>query len=987
MTEAIQGNWLDAIPAAVFLIQDRRVVFANRAAADLIGCPQGELAGVAVDDLLDDAAALDTEHSHAHLKGRAGSLPVALTTSAIEHESQPAQLVTALQRDPSELYHDAIEGSLDSFYLVKVQRDADGVVVGVVVVDASERGVQQAQLTRDRLIGLSITDLYPNLPPSALIEGFAQAFNTRQPYNSELFLADRVVKDGWYHVQLIPLEDDHIAVFLRDISERKESESMVQRLASEVEQQARLLDEVLSATPDAFILFDRAGHYLYTNRKGLELSGLTAAQVTGKTWRELGFPEETGLIFEQRLAHVFASGESITYEEQFPTLTGLRDFLTTLTPIHDKDGNVIFMLNTIHDITERKQAELEQQKLAAELEQQMRVFDEVLSTTPDTFLMFDRENRFVYASPSALRNTDLKPKLVVGKTWRELGFPQENGEQADEKVRQVFATGETVLFEESFPTVQGLRQFESIFSPLHDKDGQVVAVVITNRDITERKQIEEALRESEKLLSSIYQTALAGIAVVDVEGNYVQVNHTYAAIYGYTPAEMIGKNFTMILPPDQYKRGRISHTRVLAGETSDYVGEWRVVRRDGQEVEVVSYNNLLIRENGERFRVAVVLDVTAQKQAQGALEASEKRLTSILNSMEDGVWSVQVEKRQLLYANSAVETITGYSTADFNAAPNLLLDIVHPDDQQRFIDQVNQALAHERIDTEYRILRRDGETRWVHNRFWLASEQRIDGIMSDVTDRRHVAQQTMQLAIERERVRILSNFVRDASHEFRTPLSVINTRLYLLEKVSDPRRQAEYIEGIKEQAERILKLVESLITMSRLDSLTRLHFERIDINRVLSAITVNAEAAAARSGIAFTRDLSHETLYMQGDLNELTTAFNAIFDNALSYTARDGQIDLRTYRLNDREIAVDVRDTGVGISGAELTHIFERFYRVDTARSVRGFGLGLPIARKIVEMHHGRIEVESKLGVGSVFRLVFPADKLPRDLRNPPSVP
>ncbi|MEO8394368.1 MAG: PAS domain S-box protein, partial [Chloroflexota bacterium] len=781
--------------------------------------------------------------------------------------------------------------------------------------------------------------------------------------------------------QLVPLENDHVAVFLRDIAERKESEEVINRLVGEVEQQARLLDEILSATPDAFILFDRIGRYLYVNRKGLENSGLSSDLTIGKTWRELGFPEDSGLIFEKRLEQVFATGESVTYEEQFPTLNGLRDFLTTLTPIHDPEGNVIFMLNTIHDITERKQAEVEQQKLAAELEQQARVFDEVLSTTPDSFLMIDREGRFAYSSPSALSNASLSAKQVVGKTWSELGFPEEMGAQSDQRVAEVFASGQATTVEMPFPTAQGFRDFESIFSPVHDKDGQVVAVVITNRDITERKQIEEALRENQRLLTSINETALAGIAVVDVNGDYVQVNSTYCDIYGYPAAEMIGKHFTMILPPELREDGVIAHLRIINGEGTNTVRHWEVTRKDGTEREVISYNSLLVRENGERFRVVVILDVSEQRAAQRALEASEKRLNSILNSMEDAVWSVHAEKRELLYCNPALETILGYSAEEFRANPSLLTDVVHPEDLDYFNVTRLRALEEQSIDLEYRIVRRDGAVRWVHNRFWIvrnAPDTRVDGIMTDITDRRQASDQAMQLTIERERVRILSDFVRDASHEFRTPLSVINTRLYLMEKIGDPKRHVEYIDGIKEQADRILKLVESLITMSRLDSITRMSLERLDLNRVIVLMNVSSQATASRTGITFALDLSPEPLIIQGEINELITALNAIFDNAFSYTPRGGRIDVRSYRLNHQEIVVEVRDNGLGMNADVLPHIFERFYRVDRARSIHGFGLGLPIARKIVEMHRGRIEVESVPDEGSVFRLVFPTDTRPQ---------
>ena len=975
MTEATQTEWLNAISAAIFIVQNDCIAFANQAAGNLAGYSPHELSGVAYASLFQQIEGL----ANTHLLRRNGSvLAVELTHAEIEFGGAPAQLITALEAKTTQLYRDAIAGSIDSFFLVKLKRNAEGHVIGVVIVEASEHAIQRTRIPREKIIGLSLTELYPEVSYDDLIAEFARAVESGETYSHERYVANRIVIDGWYHVQLVPLENDHVAVFLRDIGERKASEEVINRLVGEVEQQARLLDEMLSATPDAFILFDRAGHYLYINRKGLENSGLSSEQVIGKTWRELGFPEEAGLVFDERLEQVFTTGESITYEEQFPTTLGLRDFMTTLTAIHDPEGSVIFMLNTIHDITERKLATAEQEKLAAELEQQARVFDEVLSTTPDSFLMIDRDGRFAYSSPAALSNVSLSAQQVIGKTWNELGFPEEMGARSDELVKQVFATGEAVTIEMPFPTAQGFRDFESIFSPLHDKDGQVVAVVITNRDITERKQMEEALRQNQRLLTSINETALAGIAVVDERGNYVQVNSTYSSILGYPAAELIGKHFTVILPPDAQEDGLAAHYRVLNNEGQRHVRYWRVKCKDGQEREVASYNNRLIHENGERFRVVVVLDVSEQRAAQRALEISEQRLNSIFNSMEDAVWSVDAKSRELLYCNPALETVIGYSADEFRANPDLLSDVVHPDDHEHFITARLRALEAQSIDLEYRIVRKDGAVRWVHNRFWVVRNagevMRVDGIMTDITSRREASEQLMQLAIERERVRILASFVRDASHEFRTPLSVINTRLYLLEKISDPERQLEYIEGIKEQADRILKLVESLITMSRLDSITRMPMERIDLNRVLNLANVRVQTSAKRVGLSVTIELSPEGLMIQGDINELLTALNALFDNAFSYTPRGGRIDVRSYRLNNQEVTIEVRDNGIGISAEELPHIFERFYRVEHARSTHGFGLGLPIARKIVEMHRGRIEAESVLNEGSVFRMIFPAD-------------
>ncbi len=874
----------------------------------------------------------------------------------------------------------AIEDSAESFYLFQCLRDAAGSLTDLIFIDANARGFSQAINPPDRLIGSSLQQALASQGQQALYDRLIGIVEQGKIYRSERHEQQQEDKTGWFYSQIIPM-GEQVAIFQRDITPRKETEATVEKLAEEIEQQVRMLDEILSATPDAFILFDREGHYLYVNRQGLTDSGLTTEQVTGKTWRELGFPEEVGLIFDQRREHVFQTGELIAYEEQFPTLTGLHDFSTTLTPIHNKDGEVILVLNTIRDITERKTSEAELRKLATELEQQTRVLDAVLSTTPDSFLMFDQNSKFLYASPSALKNTSLQPEQVIGKTWRELGFPGDNGERAEAEVKHVFETGISVTLEESFPTVQGLRNFESIFTPVRDDNGQISAVVVTSRDITERKNAEEALRESQRLFTSIYESALVGISVIDQNGLFAQVNHTYCQIYGYSADELIGKHFNLVFPPEERQRAQAMHEIVMRGEAqSETMLEWTVVRKDGTAFEVSAYNSLLIQDNGDRFRVVVIIDVSENRRAQRALEASEQRLMSILSSMQDAVWSVQPGTHELVYVNPTIETFTGYSPADILTNHRLLIDIVHPDDREAFAAQLDDALYEDRIDTDYRIVRRDGALRWVHNRFWLVRDSldnplRIDGIMTDITDRRQAADHSMQLALERERVKILSEFVRDASHEFRTPLSVINTRLYLMEKVKAPEKQSGYIEGIKEQTERILQLVESLITMSRLDSLSDTTLEAIDVNHLLTAMSLNIEASAQHKEITFTLELASEPYRIWGDMEELMTMFKAVLDNAVTYTAEGGEVSVRCYPLSDHEIAVDVRDTGVGISAEDLPRIFDRFYRADQARSVRGFGLGLTIARKIAERHGGRIEVESELGRGSCFRLIFPCDR------------
>jgi PAS domain S-box-containing protein len=150
---------------------------------------------------------------------------------------------------------------------------------------------------------------------------------------------------------------------------------------------------------------------------------------------------------------------------------------------------------------DQRWAEAEREKLALELQQQIRLLDAILATTPEHFHLLDRHGRYLYASPPALQSLGLQLDDVVGQTWRELGLPADIGQSFEARLARVFQSGQPVTAELSLPTAQGTKYYEQILSPFHDATGAVASVVSTTRDITERKQAEEALRQAQKMES------------------------------------------------------------------------------------------------------------------------------------------------------------------------------------------------------------------------------------------------------------------------------------------------------------------------------------------------------------------------------------------------------------------------------------------------------------------------------------------------------
>lgn len=224
-------------------------------------------------------------------------------------------------------------------------------------------------------------------------------------------------------------------------------------------------------------------------------------------------------------------------------------------------------------------------------------------------------------------------------------------------------------------------------------------------------------------------------------------------------------------------------------------------------------------------------------------------------------------------------------------------------------------------------------------------------------------------------VRRITQFTADASHDLRTPLALIrsSSELALLRS----RTEEEYREtlaGILTTSEETTGLVENLLTLARADAdAASLQFRRLDLIPHLRKTADEARILAAHKGIRVFEDLPGAPVWIIADFSAIERLFRIVLENAVKYTSSGGEIGI-VFHNGQGGAHVQIRDTGIGIPTKDLSHIFERFYRADEARSreTGGSGLGLAIARWIVDMHHGSVNVQSKLGQGSVFSISLP---------------
>ena len=370
-----------------------------------------------------------------------------------------------------------------------------------------------------------------------------------------------------------------------------------------------------------------------------------------------------------------------------------------------------------------------------------------------------------------------------------------------------------------------------------------------------------------------------------------------------------------------------------------------------------------------------------EKERRAELAASEQRYKLISNMMSDYAFSTRINpdgQWEREWMTDSFKRFTGYDDAGaFVTGPNLF----HPDDQDRLNMDVERVLKGERFTSDYRIVTASGEVRWMQ--IERIPEQdptsqrviRYYGIAHDITERRLAEDTRLKQALEQERMGLVRRFIEGVSHYFRTTISQIETSRYLIDRLlpSDLSNRADIEEKMRRIQQAITHMTSQLESFETIGSLAYMTFYPLDVNQLIKDIHTTQEHHAIRRGLKLSLAMDLDLPMIDGNPKELSRALLHLVNNALTHTPKGGTIRLRS-RRGKGVVAIDVQDTGKGIPADQIKYIFDFFYRVDSARSIElgGVGLGLSIVRMIVEAHRGRIEVQSVVGEGTTFTLVFP---------------
>lgn len=365
-------------------------------------------------------------------------------------------------------------------------------------------------------------------------------------------------------------------------------------------------------------------------------------------------------------------------------------------------------------------------------------------------------------------------------------------------------------------------------------------------------------------------------------------------------------------------------------------------------------------------------------EAEKVLYDATISLQEMANAGSTGLWEWNLQTNEVKY--SAVwKRLIGFEEHEFEDKHENFLARVHPDDFGDLQDAIEVTIAKhlKNVSVEFRMRHKDGTYRWILSQGSIYTDSnnqpvRLLGTHIDITDHKLSQARDFEYALEKERLRLLSDFIQDAAHEFRTPLSTINSNVFLIRSSEDKDYRAVKSKQIAHQVSRIQRLVDMLLMMSKLEAHGELQFVSVDMSSILTALCDSMQSKYGGMPL-LTVTIAPNLPRILGDVGYLSEALKQLLDNAYHFTPDDGEITIKANTDNDM-LLIEVSDSGAGIPEDSLPFIFDTFWRYDVAHSTPGFGLGLPIAKKIIDEHGGTITAKSHEGEGSCFYITLPGE-------------
>jgi PAS domain S-box-containing protein len=628
------------------------------------------------------------------------------------------------------------------------------------------------------------------------------------------------------------------------------------------------------------------------------------------------------------------------------------------------------------EISERRQTAIALHQSEASARQQLAEIEAIYKTAPVGLCFIDTDLKFVRINEHLAQINGLPVSEHIGRTLRDI-LP-EIAELFEPLYRRAIESGEPIFNLELRGTNVAqpgvARDWSISLYPQKDTDDRLLGINVTVQEITERKRAEASLRESEEFKQRMLESSRDCIKVLDLEARLLYMNpggQCLLEIEDLTP--YLNTEWLCFWQDEDRESAKAAIAAALAGEVGTFQGYFPTAKGTPKWWEVVISPILDAKGQVEQL-LCISRDITDRKEAEISLKQSEQRYRYLVESIPQLVWTADANGL-ILDLNQRWSDYTGLTLIQVQT--DGWGQLIHPDDLPNLQEcwKVAQQ-AQSNYQAEGRMRRYDGIYRWhLHQGIPLKNERgrvvKWFGSATDIHDRVELEEKRELILKQEQRARteaesanrIKDEFLAVLSHELRTPLNPILGWIQLLKNPQFERsRTAEALATIERNAKLQAQLIDDLLDISRImrGKLT-LNSTPVSLSEVILAAIETVRLAAKAKNIQLHLALDSNVGRVFGDAARLQQVVWNLLSNAVKFTSAGGSVTIELSRI-DNDAQIQVTDTGKGINPEFLPHVFEYFRQEDgsTSRHFGGLGLGMSIARQIVEIHGGVIWVYSR---------------------------
>ncbi len=598
----------------------------------------------------------------------------------------------------------------------------------------------------------------------------------------------------------------------------------------------------------------------------------------------------------------------------------------------------------------------------------------------------------IYANQRFCDLIECSKEDIIGRKVEE-ALPQKNYEQQKallEKEREKWLSGKSGVYDLELEVASGKTKTVRIHaSPIFDRDKNYLGSIGIATDVSREASALKAVSNAEALLAAVFNVANVGLCITDSEGKIIAANPAHSKIDGYTQEELVGELFTKVLPPELREDALKLHHEYMAGEWDNISGEWQVLHKNGTRRDVAVSVARLILDDGRKFKVTALTDLTEQK----LIERQLRYQAQLLENVSDAVMAVDNDYIITSW-NAAAEKLYGWTAAEvlgkniYRVLPTTYLNGASEQDAIKAMQSAGKWVG------EVVQKRKDGTEVIVEACVSYLRDEKgnIIGMVSinrDITEQKRYAEERQRLYEQLQHLQKMESIGRLAggiAHDFNNILATILGNVKMATEKTTDEKVTKYLSRIKAASERASALTQQLLGFARRGKYVPAPVDLFDcvrnvVEMLEHTIDKRIEVVVEPASMP-TKVIGDRTQLEQVILNIAINAVDAIMPTlekkqhgVLRFAWRSGvREDIKATNphllTSQPYFCLAISDSGVGIPKEIQKKIFEPFF---TTKAIgQRTGLGLAMVYGIMQNHHGAVCVESKVGEGATFELYFP---------------